>query len=131
MCSARRQLSSVVSSVLFCFVVAGALLCCTKHNSAINNQTFYNKIYSRNISLLCIEKWTKRLLKNRHNNDKKYNTVTINSSLFQSSNFFPQEGVAPSGSGNSYYWGYAFTLRHITLMGLQWMSDQPNSKAST
>jgi hypothetical protein len=40
----------------------------------------------------------KRLLKNRHDKDKKYNTVTINTFLFQSSNFFPQEGIAPSGS---------------------------------
>jgi hypothetical protein len=120
-----------VSSVLICFGVAGALLCCTKHNSAKNNQIFYNKIYSRNISFVMHWKIDETVAQKSPKNDKKYKTVTINTSLFQSSNFFPQEGIAPSGSGNSYYWGYAITLRHTTLMGLLWISDQTNSKTST
>jgi len=46
-----------------------------KTQFAKSSETFYDKIYSRNISALCIEKWMKRLLKNRHNNDKKYDSV--------------------------------------------------------
>jgi hypothetical protein len=130
---ARLDSGYLVSCHLCWFVLGLQVLCYVAQNTfrQKNSQTFYNKIYSGNISALCIEIWMKRLLKNRHHNDKKYNSVTINTASFQYSNFFPQEGIAPCGSADSRYWGYAITLRHTTLIGLLWMSDQPDSKTST
>jgi hypothetical protein len=44
-------------------------------------------------------------------------------------NFF-HCATAPSGSGPPHYWGFIITLRHTTLAGLLWTSDQPDAQTS-
>jgi hypothetical protein len=64
--------------------------------------------------MLHIEIWMKIGLNNRHNTDKKYNSVTIKYSPLPCSIFF-NGATTPTGLGPPHYRGFTITFRHTTF----------------